>query len=284
MSIRTAALVAVPALAVISTACKPPVEAPEDLGQASRFAFQHFDTEGGEEVVAAVLDTIEPHILGIEDLSGNSADRTVAPPPLLPDHWGTITGNADADPQEQVPVAVAGESIHGIAAHVGLVAEPNYVCVESDTTVYAQRTFTTDVACFVDGSCDKVETVQETRKESALADVWYDWNKDYRTFELEDGRQLMVGRGWVDQAWTTDGGNGSWDQSYTLDIWLQDGDRTLRYVSNWSSVTLSTVNDGIWASLVESGTVEAGENADAFLTDGFPDCKNDRDETFERPE
>ncbi len=275
---------ALPVLVALSSfACKAPVEAPANLGQASLYAYANFDGEDSEELIAAVV-TFEEYLLSI-DLDASTNDRALTLPTLTSEDWGGITGSADADMALQIPVAVSSYSSHGIAANIDLVAEANYVCVESDTTKYAARTYETDIGCFTDGSCDSVEVVQETRKESALADVWYDYHRTYRTVELDDGRQAMFARGWTDQVWFTDNGNGSWDQSYGLDLWLEDADdpsRTLRFTGNWSSVTLSAIGDDLWATLVKNGTDEAFANADDWIAGG-EDCKVDRDRENDRP-
>jgi len=271
------------ALFVLGVACKAPVEAPADLGDASVYAYANYGSPSGDELQAAT-DSIEAYLLSI-DLNGAVNDRTVAPPKLLPENWGGVTGPADADPLMQVPVAVAGRGLHPIADYIQLVGEPNYICVESDTTKYAARTFTTPLDCFLDGTCDQVSTTQETRKESTLAKVWYDYYKDYRVVELRDGRQAMYSRGWSDRVWATDGSAGTWDQSYQLDVWIEDAadpSGTLRYQVLWTSVTLAGLGDDLWGALVKNGIADSFESVDAFL-DG-ESCSNDRDRPYDRPQ
>ena len=41
-----------------ATACKAPVEAPEDLGEASLYLFANFDSESGESLAALVRNTL----------------------------------------------------------------------------------------------------------------------------------------------------------------------------------------------------------------------------------
>lgn len=268
---------ALPLLAFGLVACggKPPIEAPSEISELSAFLFQHFDSETGEELIAGV-DQLLP-FLQEHDYNAPTKDRSYTLDPLTKDSWGTISGPGGQDTEEQVPIAVVGKSKHNLDDNRGLAGEKNHVCIESGTTVYYQREFITEKACFVDGSCDTLETLNEVRKESFVAKVWYDVHKDYRVVELEDGSQAMFGRQWTDQVFEGDGGNNSFDELYALEAWLPiKGGETARWFAMWSAVQIGGVDDTFYASLVETGLAEGYVNADNFIS-GNSDCGNDRD-------
>jgi hypothetical protein len=211
------------------------------------------------------------------DLTGSLGDRSFTPPILTDEFKGGVTG-PDVAAEEQVPVSVAGMSRHDLDTNLGLVGETNQVCIESNTTVFYERTFTTDEACFLDGSCDTLSTENEVKKENLLAKVWYDVFKDYRTVELTDGRQAMLARSWTEEVFLGENGSNSFDQTYAIEVWIPDAtdaSQTRRYYTFWSSVTLGGVDDAFYATLVEGGLDEGYQNADNFVDGEL--CGNDRD-------
>lgn len=259
--------------------CKAPVEAPEELGEVSLFLYANFD--GEDEVLAAGITNLDA-FLASQDMGAALNDRAVTLPILGPEDQGGVTAPPGVDPNVQVPVGVFAASAHALADHVALVADPNQICIASDSTVYAARTFLTPIDCFVDGSCPRVDTDNETRTETLIADVWIDIFGDYRRVPLEDGREAMIARGWIDQVFLADGGNNSWDQRFTLDVWVpDDAGGTRRFYGMWSSATLG-IGDDVYASLVKSGLDEYFANADGMASGEV--CGNDRDRPYDRPQ
>jgi len=271
------------ALALVLVGCgKPPVEAPAELNDLARFLTVNFETEGTAELDAGVL-SLEAALSGL-DLEGDVDGRAFTMAPLREEDLGGMPAHAGFNTDTQVPVAVAALSQFGFADQMDIVAETNHICIESGTTKFYRRTFDTDVACFVDGSCDTLDTSNEVRKESALGDIWYDLPKQYRRFQLdEDGRDVMVARSYSPEVYTTDGGGGSFDQTYLLEVWIPDGGKTIHFTSMWSSVTMVAVSDNIWSALVRSGLDEGFSFADDYL-DGFAGelCREDRDRAYDR--
>lgn len=261
-------------------ACKPPPEAPAEVGALTQFLFA--ETDGDEDSLRSAADQTYTYLATL-DLDAGVNDRAVTPPALTSDFTDELVLPASFDPETQVAVALSGRSTHPIADHQPLAWETNHVCIESDTTKQYVRHILSDLTCFQDGSCDTLETTNEVRKENFLANIWYDLKKDFRTFTLEDGSTAIVARSWLETQAFTDNGNGSIDQSFQVEIWLPDPDdatATLRFGAMWSSVDLSGVGDDVWASLVKSGLDEGYANTDNFLDGG--DCNNDRDIPYDR--
>lgn len=250
-------------------ACTPPDEAPEEISEPMIALFSGFDGDAAELGRATLA--LESALADL-DLSGPLDDRAFTVPALTEADLGGLTFPADADPADQVPVAIAGQSAHPVAANRALVQEASQVCIESNTTVWYERTFDSDIACFTDGTCDSVQTTNVVHKKS-LIEFWYELFKDYRTFSLEDGREVMIARSWTDRTWTGVQGNNTLTLTYTLEVWLENADdatRTDRFYAIWSAGDVG-VDDAIFANLVKSGMDGGMANADAYAA-GDTDC------------
>lgn len=275
----------VPVLVLTSSlACKKLDPPPEGLGELTLYLVAHFDDEDSEALAVGTLE-LEGHAAGV-DLTGDLNARASTNIPLPAESLGGIDPvPAFWDPSVQLPVLMWGESIHGIQPNIDLVGEDNYVCIGSDSTVYSHREFDENLDCFLAGECDRVNTTSEIRKETFLADIWYDQYTDYRRFELEDGRVAMVSRGWIPDKYLADNENRSWDQLLLLDIWVEgaeDPAKTLRFSNLWSSVTIPGVGDDVYVNVVKSGMDEGFQRADQFISG--EECDNDRDREYDRPQ
>ncbi|MEZ4237164.1 MAG: hypothetical protein R3F59_13620 [Myxococcota bacterium] len=266
-------------IAAVAAGCaKPPPEAPKELGDLGLFLFKHFEDEDPAEM-AVGLQNLKSQIKST-DFTADPKDIAVTMPILQGDDLGGLEIPAGISADAQIPIALAGQSVHAIGKQDVLALEPNQVCIESESTVWAHREFLSDTGCFEDGSCDRLEVKQEVRKENFLAKVWFDQYKNYRWFELEDEdgnvTRALVGRSWIDQQFMADGGNNSWDQLFHIDAYIEDGGKTLRWFSMWSSVTLGGVGDDLYGSLVIDGIGEALVFGDEFIAGNVETCKNDR--------
>ena len=262
-------------------ACEPPVEAPEELGDLLLFTFANFTAEEDDYLLATV-DGFQDYLLGV-DMEGSTDDRAVTPPFLTTEDLGGAVAPDGADADLQVNVAVSALSTATLAQTRTLIVDPNQVCISADSSVYYQRTFDTDADCFEDGSCDWLEVSNETRTETILADVWIDTQGEYRMVTTEDDQTVLFGRTWMPAQAVADDGSNSWDQRYTLDLWVPhptNTGETLRMTTMWSSVSISGVNEDLYLILVKGGLDEGFENATAFLAGD--ECANDRDAEYTR--
>ncbi len=262
-------------------ACQPPIEAPEELGELLLFSFANF-TQEDDEYLTATLDGFETYLLGL-DLTGDVNDRAVTPPLLTEENLGGAPAPAGADPELQVNVAVSAQSTATLSQTLGLIVDPNQVCISADSSVYYQRTFDSDPDCFALETCDTLEVTNETRTETLLADVWLDTQGEFRRVTREDdGASVLFGRTWMPAMAIADDGENTWDQRYSLDLWLPhpSDDGFLRLTAMWSSITMTGVNEDLYATMVKSGVDEAFTNAAAFLAG--EECKNERDAEYTR--
>ncbi len=261
---------------VAAAACKqPPPEAPKELTELSFYLFSEFDSD--DDVVAAGMVNLQDW-LSKQDLEADVKDRAVSLPVIEGKNLGGLSIPDGINAADQVPIGVPGSSSHPVADQSELFLEPNQVCIESGTTVWAQREFLEGKGCFASGDCDRLEVVQEVRKENILAKVWYDQYKSYRRVILDDGEEAILARSWTEEQFLADGEKNSWDQLFQLDVYLPGkGGTTLRYFAMWSSVVLVGVGEDSYANLVRDGIEESMVFADEFLSGNIESCKNDRD-------
>jgi hypothetical protein len=263
---------------MVATGCKPPADAPEDLGQLSLFMFENFDSEDVAALDVATLN-LETYLVSL-DLTAKVDERAVTLPKLTADRLGTVSATEGADLTLQVPVGVSGLSSQDFATNFSAVSETNYICLDSATSKFSERTFESDIDCFMSGECETLATSQWVRKESALGKVWFKLFRDYRKLTLEDGRDVMHARTYMKKSYITDSEKGSWDQNYVYETWIPtaEGDQTLRFYGLWSSVQLALLGDDAWAVLVKDGIDESFQFTDEFLAGNDPAdyCNNDR--------
>ena len=273
---------------------KEPPSAPKELGELGAFLFANFETDDED-----VLEDMGAGFLNLRDYLKNDAgdltldakDLAVTMPILEGDDLGDLSSPKGADPAKQVNRAVPGLSKHKVDDARVLHVQTNQICIESSSTLWAQREFLTDEKCWDKAECDRLETYTEVYKKNILAEVWYDQFKNYRSFEIEDedGELVTVvaGRAWIEEVFPAQGGgNNSWDQLYQLDVYIPDPDKpsqTLRWFSMWSSITLGGLSDDAYGALVVDGIGEGYIYGDEFI-DGVTDgeCKNDRQ--FAKPD
>jgi len=267
------------AAVALATACaKPPPEAPKELGDLSLYLFSHFDDEDPDALIAG-LEALDLQFQDYE-LTGDLSDRSFTMPLLEKGDLGGVSAPPNQPVDEQTPVAVMGLSRHDLATNRDLIRKSNYVCIESDTTTFYGRDHMDDVGCFASGDCEVTATVNEVRKESILANVWYDLYKDHRNVELTDGRKAVIARSWIEDAFPSDSGKYSWNQLYTLEIWLASGKQTQRFHTAWSAVSLGVIGPDVYTNIVGDAIDGGFTNADHFV-DG-EDCKNDRERAYDR--
>jgi len=259
-------------------ACKPPVEAPAEIGELTLYMVENFDGTGedGEDALPAAALSLEAWLVTLPlSLDDDVDDRAVTPPTLPESRIGFMTAPSSFDEELQVPVAVAAEVPDDMDTQVELMLDPNQVCIASGTTVYQEQTFDTDDACFRDGSCDVLETSHEIEIDS-LNNVWLDMTRHYRWVEVEDGRRGIVAVSWLPNQAQAYDGDGTWDQRYDLIFWMpsQDGSKVLRFYSMWSSVTLTGVTEDFYATTVKNGLDEHFENTVTFAAGEVCDDRN----------
>lgn len=277
-------------IALAATACKPPPTLTDDnttgdlsLSEVIPLFFRDFDADSAK--LPDYIDALEAGLTdqGVDLTSTNLDDRSFSIEPLGEANLGGAVQPPDTNPADQTSVVTFGLSTHDFAANQSAGLEPNQVCIESDSTVSYTRTYTTDVDAFKAGTTDVARSTNAIRKElSFIASGWYDLFKDFRTFDTNDGRHVMLARAWADKIAVADGGKNEFRQSFTAELYIEDGTTTKRMYAIWPEISIGLGPDAMRA-LIRDSLDEGYVNAEAFMTDSaVPDCKNDRAAVFTR--
>ncbi|MEN0062091.1 MAG: hypothetical protein AAGA48_08040 [Myxococcota bacterium] len=259
----------------------PPAEAPAELTNLAEFLFLHAGDEDTAELAAGVaqLRTLNES----EDFTMSARDRAVQLDILDGENLGELSIPSGVKAADQVPIGLARQSSASYEGNVNVALEVNRVCIESDTTVWAQRTFSEGEDCYGLDGCDTLRFEQPTRKENPLAKIWYDLKGFYRLVDVEPAEgepfQAIVYKYWIDEVGQGDGGNNTWDQLFGIDITYEEADGSVGgWVGLWSSVDIFPLGADSYGNLVIDGLEQGGVFADEFIagtTDGK--CPLDRD-------
>lgn len=266
-------------LATLAAACKPPPALTDDndtdtsdptklsLVQVIPAFFRDFDDNSAllpDYIVALEAGLAEQ---GIDLTSTDLDNRGFTIDPLTAEFLGGAVQPPGTNAADQTPVVLFGQSTHDFAANQAAALDPDQVCIESNSTVYYQRTYTTDVDAFEAGTTDVARSTNEVRKElSFIAAGWYDLYKDFRSFDTGDGRHVLIARAWSDKVAQADGGNNEFRQSFTGELYIQDGDKTTRMYAIWPEISIGLGPDAM-RSLIRDSLDEGYQNADAFMDD-----------------
>lgn len=270
-------------LALALVACKPAPEASLSLEDGVTFLFSDFEGDAAE-LESAILD-VEAEIKAA-DLSVEAKDRAFTLPKLTADKLGGVTAPPGTDPNNQVATVLLGRSEHDFDANYMLALETNYVCIESDTTVFYGRTIVEGEDCWEGRTCSFLRTTNEVRKENILAKAWYDLFKDYRRIDLSDGRTAMIARSWTEEVFPGDNGNTEFAQNFSAELWIPDGSATLRAYAIWTEINIGLGDDAM-QTLVIDGLDQGFNFGDGFMAGQSPDeydCPNDRARPYDRGE
>jgi len=257
-------------------ACRPPPEAPDAIGELGRFLFLHFDDTDPTELEAGVTNLAAA--LREQDFEAPINDRTFSMPVLRPQDLGALSLPAGTRADDQIGVAGSGVSAFPLEDQLELILDPVQTCIESSVTTWAGRAFIGDPSCFFDG-CDRVEAVDEVRRETGIARVWYDQPRAWRalsTASSPDAIDVVLGRAHLERVFEGDGGANAYRQLFVLDGFVADGDRTLRWYASWSDIDIVGLPDGFLTGLVVSGLEQALDYGDELLGDEELSCPHDR--------
>lgn len=246
-------------------ACGSVPEAPQEIGAATRFLFEQLDQEE-ESVVSGILalEAATAHL----QLEADLDRRAFGPPLLLAEHLGTAKSPPDTDPNDQYRVAVAGLSRHPVANHRKLVIQTDLLPVEAEDTPLHSRMITSGTAaCFADGSCPMIETLDHLRKNNFLFDIPYDLKFQIRAVKDENGRVMMVERAWMEAVGVGEDSSKTIDQHYRLKAWWPDpdGKRTRIFSAVWMILGVFGATEGIFIDEVTPEIDGSFKKSDDFI-------------------
>lgn len=267
-------------LGLALTACTPPPDLVDEdtdvtgdeladmsLSDVLPLFFREFEAEPSR--LADLVGVLERELgeQGV-DVTGPKDQREFSIVPLdFNDEALDVTHPTDPDPANQSAVVVFRQSRHDFDTNVSVMLEKNQVCIESNSTRYYDRTYTTDQACFEGGTCDTLRSTNEVLKElSILAAGWYDLPKDFRRFELSDGREVAIARSWTEKVYEGHGG-GTFRQTFTAELWVENSAGTVdRTYAIWPEIDVGLGPDAmrdLISNSLEEGMIRPDDFADA---------------------
>jgi len=268
-------------------ACTPPpelVDETEGLSLTEIIPRLFAQQEAEEDTVRALVGALEDRLDALEvPLDGARRDREFSLEPLTPDEMGGADWPEGALAEDQDAVVVFSRGRHDWDTALATVLQPNQVCIESKTTVYYQRDYTSDDDCFRSGQCDRLTSVNEVRKElSIIANGWYDLTKDFRRLALDDGRRVVVARAWLPRIFPLNGNNRA-VQTCTSEVWLEADDTVLRMFALWGQLEIGLPRTAM-RDLTASTLDEAMQRQDLWNETEDPStyCNQDRDRANDR--
>ena len=265
MSLRIGMLAA----ACSALGCSTPQEAPTELVDLSLFFFSDFEV-ADEPLFADAFLNLEEAIAASADLDGERRDRQWELAPLREEHLGGATAPDGEDPDAQVTMGLARRSPHPVSGHVGLLLREDQAPLDPSAPEYV-RTFALGQDCFAGRGCDRLEASNAITKANILLEVAYIAPKVWRHVALPDGRAAVAARTWNPERNVGEQGINSIDQTYSIDLFLEDPEdagATVRFFTLWSAVTVSVdASEDLIRGTMALGTEGLLNRHDEFLTD-----------------
>lgn len=246
-------------------ACTPPPDAPSELNDLVRYLYR---TQGDpdDEVVKAGLVNLQA-FLADKDLSGDASvnDRSWALDDLTEEDVAGLE-RPDRDLSLEIGLSVARESTWPPEDHARVQSETDQRPFEPTAKDLYERSFPNeaDPRCFIDHSCEVLESFNLATRKNFLMDVTFELWKDFRWVALDDDRYAIVARSWFKEPWPGADGDIILQQSNALDVWLgqADGGDTWRFQALWSETEGLGVSDDIILGTVKIATDDIFETAD----------------------
>lgn len=263
-------------LSLALSACKPPPEAPVELGELSLYLFANFDDPDPlvmEAGMANMLTFLEDFETGV-DLSIDSAatERSWTIPALEEENWGGADHVPGVDPLNQDSVSVAVRSSYAGDAHSPLIGLGDQTPLESSSSARYDRTFLNDFDAWNTGREGALRTSNDIDRDNILLTLTYEAHKDYRWVTLPGGEVATIGRSWISSSYVNEPGAGTSGEDVmeffsNMEVTIPSGDTSLRYNAVWGYVAfVPPVDDAVLANTVRNGIQEGFENTEIYLS------------------
>jgi len=190
---------------------------------------------------------------------------------LTPDDVADVTVPEGADLDDHVGIANAGPSAFPIDLHAAAVTEADQVWTDPSTFERYDRTIIEGDAEVFAGGASYFRSDNDVLKKGAFGvRIPYALRKDYKWVVPAGGPATFVARHWIDVPGCSDNGKNCVYQTFGLDVFVEDGDETLRLLTNWLYV--ETQADGLLSedariALIAQGNQALIERADEELED-----------------
>ena len=253
--------VAFSSLLLTTLACAPP-PAPEELDELCAYLFAHTRDERTRELEAGLVNLDNWMLANLDDtLDGYSVTNlSGAAIEVLDDR------NHNVEEMLGAAVGTTSETYDPYAFAIALTVD-DPVDVVPDAHEDYVRTFLTDTECWVDLSCDVLETENRLYDNyPILGDVDSDNYSEFRWVELDKGL-AMVQRSWLNRPSEIELDSFQLNDQYYLNVILPMNGGTLTLQSMWVDAKLNdnSVSEGFALSLVINQMQSVYENVEKYL-------------------
>jgi hypothetical protein len=258
-------------------ACKPPPEAPTELGDLSIYLFANFDDPDPLVMQAGVVNMLAfiEEFEASADLSVESSatDRSWTIFPLEESDWGGAPHVEGVDPLSLDSVSVAVRSSFAGSDHSPLIGVADQMPFESSSSARYDRTFLDDFDSWHAAQEGALRTSNEIDRDNILLTLTYDCSKDYRWVAMPDGSVATVGRSWISESFINEPGAGGVGEDVldffsNLEMTIPSGDTSVRYNAVWGHVGfVPAVDQTVLLNTVRNGIQEGMAKTEAYLTD-----------------
>ncbi len=189
-------------------------------------------------MLITAFEQLEVEVAASLDLGGGIAARSLTPSRLSEADVGGLE-HPSRDPALTLPVALAWMSPAALVEHDPLALLVDQVGVEPFASVYV-RTFSEGGSCYP-ADCEFLRSRNEMTKENIEMTVSLVLMKDWRAFDLSDGRAARASRGWMEAGADSSNNDDRIEQSFAIELWTEQTDgSTLRLLVLWAETTFES--------------------------------------------
>lgn len=255
-----------PSLLLALAACAPAPDASEDFSDAAQGALAHFDDADPTEVIAAVL-ALEAQVDAAVDTTAEDFNERGMTPGRLEARALVGLTRPDRDPALGTPVTLSWLSPYPPSQHDSIVLLDDLTPVEPASPEQYDRTFAEGRDCYPT-TCEFARTTNVVIRENLLFTMEQVVKKDFRSLDAE-GRALRVSRGWFEAPESNAEGTATIEQSYTIELWLEQGQGALRVQVTWVETVFTEfeADDALVAATLRLGIDGQFDAHDAWLAE-----------------
>jgi len=234
--------------------------APTEMTEILTFMFENFDDP---ESMGAASDNLKPWLDDNADteeiingyqmnpLTEKVASAVDYPPnAVLSDQLGAVTGNLSSYPLDDQAI---------------VMVQNDQSFLNTDSYIKYKRDVSGNVNQFKSGS-GLIETDNDVETKVVAWTTPYNLKKDYRWVEGEESRSI-VARSWIEEEGCNEGG--ALDicllQSFSVDVFMDDGKRTQRLTATWAEVKPDVLSDKQLTDQLIDGVQTVFESEDAWI-------------------
>ncbi|MCP4804043.1 MAG: hypothetical protein GY913_19495 [Proteobacteria bacterium] len=249
---------------LLALACSKPEPAPAEMEDLAAFFFREWPSEDPTRMQEAMA-RLEA-CADVTDLAAeNPDDRAFIVGPFTRAEVDGLVDH-DRDPAETFGVGLLYRSPFSIPDHLHVISQTDQSPTEPTSPDHFVRTWIDgDPDCLADGTCETMQSHNDVERDTALYDIGYEIIKEWRF--VDDG---LAARSWnIDEA-QSHSGTIKILQGYALDVFVPDGDGTIRLHLSWQETDIPGLDDSDMAGGMANGIQDLLETQDAWLEDNAP--------------